>query len=497
MQEKSTDKKQAKASGDISKIQESGSTAQNDDTQDIAADAIAILKADHRRVEQLFNQFENAASRRRRAEIMQQIVKELIIHATVEEEIFYPACREVIEDDESLDEAQVEHDGVKILIADLLKYDATGQFYMAKAKVLSEYVKHHVREEEGKNDSIFAQATQAGLDGEELGRAIAARKQELENTLAVESLQPPTPVSIKVYDTEEMNMANYERSGRGNEGGGRYGREDEDRGNYGRGRGGGRSEEHEGPFRDSVGRLHREDGRFMREDEDDERRGGGGRSGGGRSGGGGRYGQDEDRYSRGRSGRQDEDEGSFRDSIGRLHREDGRFMREDEEDEGGGRYGRSGGGSRGGRQGQERYGRYEDDERRSSGSGGGRGREDDRYGGGGRGGDHEGPFRDSVGRLHREDGRFMSEDEDDRGGGRGRYGSGGGGGRGRDQDRYSSSGRGGDHDGPFRDSVGRLHREDGRFMREDDDERSGRGGGRGYSRDDDNDRRGGGSRSNY
>ena len=159
-------------------------------------DAIALLKADHRKVEDLFEKFEKARSDRKQA-LVQEICTELCIHATIEEEIFYPACKGEIEDDDLLEEAYVEHDGAKVLIAELLDSEPDDEFYDAKVKVLSEMIKHHVKEEEKRSEGLFAQAkdsrprhrsprrahagAQAGADGGVQARrqAAAARDPQL------------------------------------------------------------------------------------------------------------------------------------------------------------------------------------------------------------------------------------------------------------------------------------------------------------------------------
>ena len=93
-----------------------------------------------------------------------------MVHCTIEEEIFYPACKEAVEEDQ-MNEAYVEHDGAKVMIAELLASSPDQQFYDAKMKVLSEEIKHHVKEEEAPGDGVFAQARKAGLDMVALGRA--------------------------------------------------------------------------------------------------------------------------------------------------------------------------------------------------------------------------------------------------------------------------------------------------------------------------------------
>lgn len=141
-------------------------------------DAIALLKADHRAVEKLFAEHQAAPTRSRKGKIFEKIASALKIHAALEETIFYPAVREQSDSDDKLDEAQVEHDTLKILIQDLENSpgDAFGE---AKVKVLGEYVQHHVREEEGPG-GILEQARKAGLDLAKLGAKMAQRKEELE-----------------------------------------------------------------------------------------------------------------------------------------------------------------------------------------------------------------------------------------------------------------------------------------------------------------------------
>lgn len=157
-------------------------------------DAIALLKADHRKVEELFDQYEKA--RGRKAEIAQQICMELTIHTIIEEEIFYPACREAGVEEDAMNEANVEHDGAKVLIAELENGAPGEEFFDAKVKVLSEDIKHHVKEEE-KRDGIFAQARAAEIDLEALGQEMMARKEELKADFKESGLPSPVMVTFK------------------------------------------------------------------------------------------------------------------------------------------------------------------------------------------------------------------------------------------------------------------------------------------------------------
>jgi hemerythrin superfamily protein len=163
-------------------------------------DAIALLKADHRKVEDLFETYENSKSKAPKIRLAQQICMELTIHAMIEEEIFYPAVKGQVEDD-MLDEAYVEHDGAKVLIGELLAGDPDDDFYDAKVKVLSEEIKHHVKEEE-QRDGIFAQAKKAGVDMMELGERLAARKKELTKEFKASGIPTPQTRSMRGVQLE-------------------------------------------------------------------------------------------------------------------------------------------------------------------------------------------------------------------------------------------------------------------------------------------------------
>jgi hypothetical protein len=141
-------------------------------------DAIALLKADHRKVEDLFEQFEKAKGEGRKQKIALEICLELTVHAQIEEEIFYPACEGKIEED-LLEEAYVEHDGAKVLIAEIEAGAPSDDFYDAKVKVLSEQIEHHIEEEEKRMEGMFSQARRAGLDMDALGDQLRARKEAL------------------------------------------------------------------------------------------------------------------------------------------------------------------------------------------------------------------------------------------------------------------------------------------------------------------------------
>jgi hemerythrin superfamily protein len=141
-------------------------------------DAIALLKADHRQVEEWFEQFENTTSDAKKQKLATNICNALKVHTQIEEEIFYPACREAGVEDDMMDEADIEHDGAKKLIAEIEASQPGEDHYDARVKVLSEMIKHHVKEEEMR-DGMFAKAKKASLDLDELGEQLKARKDEL------------------------------------------------------------------------------------------------------------------------------------------------------------------------------------------------------------------------------------------------------------------------------------------------------------------------------
>jgi hypothetical protein len=157
-----------------------------------AQDAIALLSADHRKVEKLFKQYEKADGKSEKKTLAQQICTELTIHTMLEEEIFYPACRKKGVESDDLDEAQVEHDGAKVLIADLKAQTPRDEFYDAKMTVLTEYIKHHVAEEERPRSGIFAKARSSRVDLAGLGEEIQSRKSELTQEAQADQLPKPS-----------------------------------------------------------------------------------------------------------------------------------------------------------------------------------------------------------------------------------------------------------------------------------------------------------------
>lgn len=145
-------------------------------------EAITLLRADHKLVSGLFEEYEKTRSNSKKKNLVAQICTELSVHAQIEEEIFYPAVKQALKDKELIPEATVEHATLKDLIAQVEGVEPNGEMFDAKIKVMSEYVKHHVKEEQ---NEIFPKAKHTDLNMLELGAQLAERKAEL---LAARSL---------------------------------------------------------------------------------------------------------------------------------------------------------------------------------------------------------------------------------------------------------------------------------------------------------------------
>lgn len=393
-------------------------------------DAVVLLKADHRAVEKNFARYSAARQRAEKENIVEEICNQLIVHTMLEEEIFYAACRNKI-DEKELDEAQVEHDCAKLIIEELRDGTPGDPCYDAKVTVLCEQIQHHVADEEEPQKGIFALATKAGIDLRALGRKISDRKAELVRLAEADRLPRPIPRSFRA----QGRPAPKSRSSM-EEPMGQYYQQD-----YSSGR-----------SRAANERPRDEYGRFMSDDEDYDNR----RSSGGGGGGRGRYvDDDDDRGSRGRS----------RAASNRDRDEQGRFMSED--DDRGGRGGSRGGGgdSGGGR------GRYTDDD-------------DDRRGGGGR--RTGGWFGDSEGHSRASREGWRNSDHE----GSGWYGDPEGHSRASREGWRNSDHRG---SGWYGDPEGHSEASRRGWDDRDDDCGSRRGSGR-YDEDDDRGGRGGSSR---
>ena len=243
--------------------------------------AVELLKQDHRRVEQLFEEFEQADDEDRQQDLAHRICKELMVHAMIEEEIFYPACRSAADEDketaEKLDEAQVEHDSAKILINEILRGEPDDEFWRAKVCVLKDQIFHHVEEEEKPDEGVLAKAQEEGVDTADLANRLMRRKNELMSR--ADDMRPARAVSLM----QPMHHMARGRMGRGypeRDERGRFMSEDDDRG-YGRLRG--RYEDEDdlrgrGWYAERRSRYEDEDERDARrphyQDEDDYGRGG-------------------------------------------------------------------------------------------------------------------------------------------------------------------------------------------------------------------------------
>ena len=160
-----------------------------------SSDAIALLSEDHDRVKKLFKLYEklkDSGSAEEKATLAAGICLELTVHAQVEEEIFYPAVREAINDDDLMNEADVEHRSAKDLIAQIGESDPEDEMLDAKVKVLGEYIDHHVKEEEGE---MFSKVRKAKVDLAALSAEMEARKEELVAEMAPEAAEEPAAAS--------------------------------------------------------------------------------------------------------------------------------------------------------------------------------------------------------------------------------------------------------------------------------------------------------------
>jgi hemerythrin superfamily protein len=443
-------------------------------------DAITRLKNDHRKVEQLFEAFEKATRGPQKQKLVQQICRELIIHAMLEEEIFYPACRAKIENDDILNEAQVEHDSAKTLINELLTGSSADEYFGAQVKVLSELIRHHVAEEERRAEGIFAKAKAAGVDTSQIAEQMLQRKAELTAQADAGGLSRPQFRSFKTLSNskEESDMAQSSERER------RYANPDEDR------RYSARSsrdrDDDDGDRRGGRIPGRDEDGRFMSRDDDDRRSSRSSREDEERRSNrsqsyGGRFDRDDDRKTASR-GRDSDDRRGQR----TPERDDnGRFMRDDDDDRGSPNSNRGRDddrrGSQSARSSGSRSRNEDDDNRRSS-----RGR--DQGGWFGDSGGHAEAARQGWKRREDDRGRSGRDDDDDD---RSRSRSARGVSRSRDDDDDRRSFRNESQGGWFGDSEGHSQaarrgwesREDPNERRSSSgDNRSQRSGGRGNNR---------------
>jgi hypothetical protein len=140
------------------------------------SDAILLLRADHRHVQEMFKEFERAHTERSKREIASEICEELKVHTQIEEELLYPAARRVLKTDDMVDEAEVEHASARALIEEIEQMQPSEHLFDAKVKVLGEYIDHHIKEE---HRQMFPKLRASELDLRELGEQMEERKAEL------------------------------------------------------------------------------------------------------------------------------------------------------------------------------------------------------------------------------------------------------------------------------------------------------------------------------
>ena len=144
-----------------------------------APNALVLLRDDHKEVSDMFEKYEKRKNRMdadQKQKLAGQICQALTVHAQIEEEIFYPEVRPEIDDEDLMDEAEVEHQSLKELIAKIEDEGPEGELFDAHVKVLGEYVKHHVKEEQSE---MFKKVRATDIDLKELGARLKARKEEL------------------------------------------------------------------------------------------------------------------------------------------------------------------------------------------------------------------------------------------------------------------------------------------------------------------------------
>ena len=141
-------------------------------------DAITLLKDDHRQVQQWVREFEHTDDARTKQELSDLICKALRIHTRIEEELFYPAAYDALDDDgdDLLDEAAIEHACARALIGEIEAMRVGEPLFDARVRVLGEYIDHHVREEESE---LFPECRDSGMELKALGKAMAVRKEQL------------------------------------------------------------------------------------------------------------------------------------------------------------------------------------------------------------------------------------------------------------------------------------------------------------------------------
>jgi len=280
----SADKSGNEAGDPKSRDQKSRPSARADEGEasqvnEVEQDPIAMLRSDHRKVEELFSSFDKASSSQEKARLTEQICSELMIHTLLEEELFYPACKGHMEE-RLLAEAQVEHDGAKTLIIELQSGSPDDPYYDAKVKVLSEDIKHHVAEEEKPSSGIFAKAKQANVTTADLAKQMGDRKRELTEKAKAGGLGSPetrsfrvrTNIGTRLFSKEDDPMARHSTSTMDRDDRGRFVSDDNDDRRTSRSRDDDYDDRRYDRPRDEEGRFTSSRSR-SRDDDDDQRSG--------------------------------------------------------------------------------------------------------------------------------------------------------------------------------------------------------------------------------
>ena len=175
--------------------------------------ALQLLSSDHRKVEELFREFEDLkdAEDASRIAVAQKICAELTVHAQLEEELIYPWIRENIDETDMIAEAEVEHASLKQLVAEIEPVGEPDEAFDAKVKVLSEYVKHHVKEEE---NEIFPEVADEQEELDELGQELAARKAEIQSEMGLPAEGEGEPTAKAPSGRGKKKPGNSQRASR-------------------------------------------------------------------------------------------------------------------------------------------------------------------------------------------------------------------------------------------------------------------------------------------
>lgn len=180
---------------------------------DAPRDAIALLKQDHRVVERLFDEFEEADDDQLQM-IAERVCQLLTVHAQIEEELLYPPAKQALEEEEDIElvnEANVEHQSAKDLIAKIEDMTPEDESFKATVKVLGEYIKHHVKEEE---NELFPKVKKTDLDLKDMGAQLLERKMQLMQEMGIEVEMEEQPARKRASGRSGRNSASRTRQAR-------------------------------------------------------------------------------------------------------------------------------------------------------------------------------------------------------------------------------------------------------------------------------------------